>query len=814
MRLDFLRRDELKRAFGQFATLIYPSLAQSLELVSLPLVLLLGDLLAILSSEDFKERNLGGAGVGMSHCLEAYLASAPRLRIHPSATPTLEELRCSRLPRRSSPPAMALCLAPLLVLLLAGCGAMEEQRAPGFQGCRQTLNMSVLGALPGGGWDNLRNVELGLVLRRDYWQCLTTEDGEYLIPDRVQVVLRRESIVETRAGLIDHWVNYTDTWAASINTELSFLPNLNGQFSVDCQNVRKYSLEYQTVTTRGQTRHGIYSVKAPENPDFQPDFLRHLLTLSDHLENNQTREAEYLAEMLVLRYGTHVLTDVEAGAALVQEYQVRRELVDSEARDKINITYAASALFFHAVNAGDGVSWQVQSRLLQNYGRNTVVSKMHSHGGVPFYPGITLQKWQEGIGNRLVAVRRSGPPLLVLLQLEALPELPEARVAAANVDDGSCRGRCRGGCCRCFGAVFQECEAVSGRHADHLCRAYRVPNPLTGKASCPANYTASARSGGLKTWSEAGPECRQHCRRCWLFFRCCSTVCATHEPRNAVSLAASWCAPSGASLPASAGLLFGGLYSPGNPNPLTGSQACPSHFYPLTLFGDLKVCVSSDSELGTAQAVPFGGFFSCQAGNPLAGLVKDQSPGLMKEVFYRDSPTDFPMKCPAGYSQHQAYLSDGCQILYCLRAGALLDQQQAAVRMPPFIPRPPLLNRSSTHRLSVLVDSSGQRVWVRLQGSDHWQQANINDPSLSAKLLSQAGLGPSVGAIVGSWVGATVALVALALGVSCGFRFYKKGGYRRLQEGILTEEQRAYGATETTENPARSECMQNDKNAV
>ncbi|XP_059785939.1 macrophage-expressed gene 1 protein-like [Balaenoptera ricei] len=645
--------------------------------------------------------------------------------------------------------------------------------------------MSVLGPLPGGGWDNLRNVELGLVLRRDYSQCFTTEDGEYLIPDRVQVVPRRESIVETRAELIDHWVNYTDTWAASINAELSFLPDLNGKFSVDCQNILQ----------------GIYSVKTPENSDFQPDFLRHLLTLSDHLENNQTRGAEYLAEMLVLRYGTHVLTDVEAGAALVREDQVRRELVDSEARDKINITYAASALFFHAVNAGDGLSWQAQSRLLQNYVRNTVASKMHSHGGVPFYPGITLQKWQEGIGRRLLAIGRSGPPLPVLLQPEALPELPAPAVRRAihryyavntrpgclklgaptfdpqaNVDDGSCGGRRRANFS--FGGVFQECDAVSGRHADHLCRAYRIPNPLTGRASCPANYTASALVSGLKTWSEGGPECQQRCRRCWLFFRCCWTVCAPHEHRSAASLAASWCAPSGPSLPAPAGLLFGGLYSPGNPNPLTGSQACPSHFYPLTLFGDLKVCVSSDSELGTAPAVPFGGFFSCQAGNPLAGLVKGQSPGLMKEVFYQDSPTDFPMKCPAGYSQHQAYLSDGCQILYCLRAGALLDQEQAAVRMPPFIPcltapppHPPppppprpLLNRSSAHRLSVLVDSSGQRVWVRLQGSDRWQQANINDPSLSVKLLSQAGLGPSVGAIVGSWVGAMVALVALALG--------------------------------------------------
>lgn len=585
--------------------------------------------------------------------------------------------------------------------------------APGFQGCRQTLNMSVLGALPGGGWDNLHNVQLGLGLRRDYSLCLTTEDGEYLIPDRVQVVPWWESIVETLTELIDHRVNYTDTWAASINAELSFLPDLNGKFSVDCQNVRKYSLEYQTVTTRVQIHHGIYSVKALENPDFQPDFLRHLLTLSDHLENNQTREAEYLAEMLVLRYGTHVLTDVEAGAALVQEYQVRRELVDSEARDKINITYAASALFFHAVNAGDGVSCRCRAGFSRTSGgtpwppRCTATVACPSTRASPYRSGrrASATGWRPSVGRarpcrccsswrRCPSSQRPGWRPRVRWAIHrcyAVNTHPRClKLGApvfdpqADVDDGSCGGRCRANFS--FGGVFQECEAVSGWHADHLCRAYHIPNPLTGKAFCPANYTASALSQGLKTWSEASPECRQHCRRCWLFFRCCSTACATHEHRNAVRLAASWCAPSGASLPTTAGLLFGGLYSPGNPNPVTGSQACPSYFYPLTLFGDLKVCVSGDSELGTAQAVPFGGFFSCQAGNPLAGLVKGQSPGLMKEVFYQDSPTDFPMKCPAGYSQHQAYLS---QSLYCLRAGVLLDQQQTAVRVPPFIPRPP-----------------------------------------------------------------------------------------------------------------------------
>lgn len=734
------------------------------------------------------------------------------------------------LPQRSSPPAVALCFAPLLVLLCAGCGSMGDPEALSVQGCKRVLN--VLGALPGGGWDNLRNMELGLVLWHNYSQCRTTEDGEYLIPDHVHVVPRRESMVETRAELLDEWLSYTDAWATSINAELSFLPGLNGKFSTDFQRVKKYNLEYETVTVRVQVRHHIYSVKAPESPDFHPAFLQHLLTLSDYLENNQTREAEYLAEILVLRYGTHVLTHVEAGATLVQEDQVKRELVGSKAAERSNITLAASAVFFHTVNVGAAASWQAQSQLFQDYVRNTVTSRTRSHGGVPFYPGITLQTWQEGISNRLVAIGRSGLPLPELLEPEALPQLPAPavhRLAAivrraihryyavnahpgclkrgaptfnpqANVDDGSCDGDRQANFS--FGGVFQECEAVSGKEAQSLCQAYRTLNPLTGNTSCPSNYKASTLHSELKTSSKTHSECPQQCQRCWLFFHCCEPVCTVREQRTVVRLAASWCVPSQASLPASVSFLFGGLYGPDHPNPLTGGQTCPSYFYPLTLFGDLRVCVSSDLELCTAQAVPFGGFFSCQVGNPLAGLLKGQSPGLLQEMFYRDSPTDHPMKCPAGYSQHQAYLVDGCQILYCLRAGALLDQQQAAVRMPPFLPRPPLLNNNrSSHRLSVLVDSNGQHAWVRLQGSGHWQQANMNDGSLPANLLSQAGSRPFVGAIVGISVGAMVAVVAVALGVTCGFRYYKKGWYRKMQRGILIQDQSSYGATETIAEP-------------
>ncbi|XP_055403361.1 macrophage-expressed gene 1 protein-like [Bubalus kerabau] len=583
-------------------------------------------------------------------------------------------------------------------------------------------------------------MELGLVLGRAYSQCLTTEDGEYLIPDGMLAVPRRETL-----------------------------------FSVECQNVRRHSLQYQTITTRVQPRHSIYSVRVRGTPDFHPDFRQRLLTLSDHLENNQTREAEYLAEMLVFAYGMHVLTEVEVGATLVQEDQVSRELVGNEDKDRLNVTFAASVLFDRKVGVGDAVSWDKESQLVQAYQRGT--------------------KWQEDVANRLVAIGRSGLPLPALLQPEALPELPapamhrvEAAVSRAisryyeinmhpgclkrgapnfdplaNVDDGYFRG------------VFQECEAITGPEGGRLCKPYTILNPLTCRTSCPANYMASLLSSEVKVWSERSYQCWPQCQSCWLIFTCCHRMCGNLEIQRVVRVNASWCAPSGAAPTAAAGLLFGGLYSPGRPNPRTGAQACPLSFFPLALLGDLKVCVSSDWELGAAQAVPFGGFFSCQVGNPLAAQARGQGSEFLKEVF---------------------------------------NLNQLMVRLPPFAARPGLLGNSSSRGASVLVDASRQRAWVKLQGSSRWRQANIHDPAVAAQLRDQGGSRPSAGAVVGACLGAVLGVVAPALGVTWGFRRYQKRGYRRLPEGILAEEQTVYGTAETAESPAPPDCSENASNSV
>ncbi|XP_062972986.1 macrophage-expressed gene 1 protein-like [Elgaria multicarinata webbii] len=712
---------------------------------------------------------------------------------------------------------MALWLWLLLAFLRAKDAGAQDL---GFKACTpQSLNGKVLEVLPGGGWDNLRNIEMGMVMSLNYSQCRTTEDGEYLIPNDVFVVPLKKSTVEVHSELIEDWLTYTDAFASSINAEASFLSVLNGKFSVSSQETKMHNVYDETVTTRVQARYHIYSVKAQPSFTFHRDFRYQLVNIGNHLENNQSRTAEYLAEMLILGYGTHVLTTLEAGASLIQEDQVKRSFLLDKESEKVGITAAASATFFSKINVGINLSVQVWDDLTKGYLENTVDSKVQSWGSVPFYPGITLQKWQEGIANGLVAIGKSGLPLPFFITPEALPELPEPtvrRVAAtvgnairlyyavnthpgcvkpdssnfnfqANVDDESCHNSNTN---FTFGGVFQECYGISGQDTEELCQAYRIQNPLTGNYSCPANFSAVLLHGEQRTVTKPKPECHDECHSCWLLFSCCSQVCGIRYYPSTVRLNGYWCAATGP-VPQSSGFLFGGLYSTGNENPVTNTYTCPAYFFPLVLFEHLKVCVSNDYEMGFRYGVPFGGFFSCEAGNPLAGVLKEQRPGILQDFFYQDSPTKFPMKCPAGHSQHKAYMSDGCEILYCLQAGTLFAQQLAAIKLPPFLRAP-----SSNDNLpeTILVRSDGNQAWVKMRHSGIWKLANAKDEKEMALLLQDSSR-LSGGSIAGISV-AMIAVLAIATAlIIYRIRRYKNRGYQEVSNEHLVEDQGSYGAT-------------------
>nr|KAG5706004.1 hypothetical protein BaRGS_028113 [Batillaria attramentaria] len=223
-----------------------------------------------------------------------------------------------------------------------------------------------------------------------------------------------------------------------------------------------------------------------------------------------------------------------------------------------------------------------------------------------------------------------------------------------------------------------------------------------------------------------------------------------------------WCVATDP-VPDQSGYLFGGVYTTTVVNPITRTFACPPNFFALTLGGapDLQVCISDDFEFGDHYAVPFGGFLSCQAGNPLAvkqrsaqvtgkqGSSKSSSgsgpSGSTLRAFFRDDAGAWPKRCPDGFSKHMATIEQHCEINYCVRTGAMSGPALPPVKRPPFVPSPPVLDPPTG---SFIFDPT----------SRSWSRQSQSHPSSH----SSASSGMSPGAAAGISIGATLACLVLA----------------------------------------------------
>ncbi|KFQ90412.1 Macrophage-expressed 1, partial [Phoenicopterus ruber ruber] len=384
--------------------------------------------------------------------------------------------------------------------------------------------------LPGGGWDNLRNLDMGRVINLGYSLCKTTEDGSYIIPDEIFTIPRKQSNLDINSEIIESWKDYQSITSASINLELSLFSAINGKFSYDFHRTKTHQVKDRAVTTRVQVRNLVYTAKIDPGAVLDKSFKKQLLLIASHLENNQTRMADFLAEVLVLNYGTHTITSVDAGASLVQEDQIKATFLKDSLATRTAVTTSAGVAFHSIIGVKNEESLDVSSGFTKQYMENRTNSRVESIGGTPFYPGITLKTWQEGIRNQLVALDRSGLPLYFFINPGTLPELPTPGPPRryytfntylgctdatspnfnfhANADDGSCEGAMTN---FTFGGVFQECAGLAGPDTSALCRELEQRNPLTGAFSCPPTYTPVLLGVQEREEGHSHLECHDKC---------------------------------------------------------------------------------------------------------------------------------------------------------------------------------------------------------------------------------------------------------------------------------------------------------------
>ncbi len=638
----------------------------------------------------------------------------------------------------------------------------EDQRVLTFEG------------LPGGGWDNLRNKEAGLVTAINYTQCRFTEDGKFLIPDGTYVIPIKSSKVDTYAEIFVHWTNYTSTLSRSINANagLGFGGiGISGGFSDEYRSVKSSEYRDSSDTVRVQARYVRYTAKLQPDTPLSKAGKARLLRIAAHHQLNRTSLATFESQLFVRDFGTHVITSVDVGATLSQEDQVLSSFVRKYSSETNKVKASASASFFSVFNFNMGYSTTTTKTMIDEYQSSRTSSVIYTFGGPVFKPtNYTANNWTADMVNNLVATDRSGDPIYYVITPDTLPEVPLSTVhetytsvkAAvelyyrhnmyygctdrespnfsfiSNLDDGSCKPPLTN---YTFGGVYQTCDQ-SG--ITDLCSNLRQKNPLTGDYTCAPGYEAVLLNEG----SRSATTSQHHCHSCWIFAHCC------HDDtyHSTGTYKAYWCVATG-QVPQQSGFLFGGVFTTKVSNPLTQQQSCPAQFYPLHLLSDLTVCVSDDYELGAQYALPFAGFYSCKSGNPLMvkkslGKSSDSLPGgtlSLARFMEQSGPTSWPHGCPKGYSQHLALVDNGCEINYCIKSGALTAPKLPPVNRPPFMAIPEVIY--PVHD-SIQLKADGSMWKLVMNGSEVAGHGQAVNPSTSSGSSLSAGAVAAISVVV------------------------------------------------------------------
>ncbi len=577
--------------------------------------------------------------------------------------------------------------------------------------------------LPGLGFDNLRNLDMGQVHLYNYSTCKVTEDGKFLIPDSVYVIPLREGHFKFNADYFDHWDNYTSITSSGVNVNaglgISFLGifsfKIGGSYSKEKQSVKINQINYNSKTTRVSFRNKLYAVHLDASAELHPTFKSKIYEIAASVQNNDTGLSEYLAELIVRDYGTHYITSVEAGAVIVKLDYISESYSNSHSSDVDKTTTTAAAGFsfplhkiFLSSSFNFGYSQMASRENIQTYQGNIKRSEIFTIGGASYTPDLNLTTWLNDVPNKLATIDRTADPIHFAISSTQFPELPPptVRVVAdlileatdryyrlntkpgcvdpkarnfdlqANFDDSTYCDTSISEVDMTFGGLYQICRRT-GR--ENLCKDRKIEqvNPQTGGYSCPEGYTAVSLYSGRDSYRGAYTSYYRSCN--WL--RRCRTESWRVMESSHAYYETFWCVVI--NTPEHyRGYLFGGYFTPSSSNPITGTFSCPPYYRIQKIAVNVKVCVTNDYELGGAHAISFAGFHSCRIGNPLS--VPANVPTFPK-------PSDWPHNCPKGYAQHLVAIERGCEINVCLEKGAFQSKSLLPPILPPFEMKPPYM---------------------------------------------------------------------------------------------------------------------------
>ena len=203
--------------------------------------------------------------------------------------------------------------------------------------------------LPGVGFDNLRNLDMGQVHVYNFSNCQVSKDGKFLLPDSIFLLPVQESKINVYAEYFDHWDNYTSMTSNSINLDVGFFSIVSGKFSAGYSITKSHMHNDIAKSTRVQIRNKLYTVKLQPGAELHPTFKARLYDIASSIQNNNTEYAQYLSELLIRDYGTHYVSSMDAGAVLSQTDFIRSTDATDMFKYSSYVKASASANFFQKI---------------------------------------------------------------------------------------------------------------------------------------------------------------------------------------------------------------------------------------------------------------------------------------------------------------------------------------------------------------------------------------------------------------------------------------------------------------------------------
>ncbi|XP_065192509.1 macrophage-expressed gene 1 protein-like [Sycon ciliatum] len=639
----------------------------------------------------------------------------------------------------------------------SSAAATHGQDIPTWKACEAAVKTNMrMEVLPGIGWDNLNNRNMGVISDFTYEKCQVTGDLRYLIPDQVIATPLKKSKVMEYAQSFSKFTDYKSTLSQSMSLDTTY-NQVSGSLSQDYYDNKINQVKTKSSTTRCEIRHELYKLEVQPDAPLSPPLKNRLMIIGGLVHSNQFEAARFEIDLIIRDFGTHIVRSVTAGGVFMQETQVSK-LLDKKSSSEgfaLGLELAASDKFSKSADLKFKIV--IDTDQSESFTNKTSQSTTKTHGGPSYKPGMSADAWEKGLATNLVAVDRSGDPLEFAITEFALPELPAPTVRTiqeylghatqayvkynthpgcldvssvnfnfgANVaDDSLCKSSATGESYK-FGGVYQTCTAFNDTN-NNVCKGLQQNNPSSGGLQCPPDYDQIKLFSGERNFNWHTNVCSYKSYKCGSVFHrrtCSRKVCHTVFSTARAEYDAFWCAEL-VNMTEDKGYAFGGLFTNTMSNLVTGSKSCPDLFYPLKIGSQVRVCVSEDHSRQTAHQVQFGGFFSCSTGNPLALVDLNEPKRLDKLGFNLLTGEDvWPHQCPHGYAQRLAEVSNGCEIYYCIKqSGHHAPYERILINRPPYGRSYPMPSAGEIDTASIV--GPGGETWRKNLTTGAWKKEN------------------------------------------------------------------------------------------